>query len=300
MLARVIEILGDRYKVSMVDTSQNVFVKSRGKVKKDKFIKVGDLVNVSKVNEEYVIESITTRKNDYIRPPVANIDYMFVVVAAGSPKPDFLLLDKQIITTEYNKCQPIIVVNKSDLKNADDVINYVSDVYSKAGYKVIITNTLEETLVNEDIFKDFPAGTLCAFSGNSGVGKSSIISKLKEDDKELDINSISEKTGKGRHTTKSVNVYTISNNDNKKIYFLDTPGFSSFELYNISSNNLKEYYNEFNHFKCEYDDCNHVNEDIKSCRIKQAVKEGYIDKLRYENYCRIYEDIKQKEKNLYK
>lgn len=300
MLARVIEILADRYKVSISETYETVFVKSRGKVKKDRYIKVGDLVNLSNIDSEYIIESIETRKNDYIRPPVSNMDYMFIVIAAGSPKPDFLLLDKQIITTEYNKCEPIIVVNKIDLEGANEIIDYVKDTYSKLGYKIICTSTLNDNLLNEELFKDLPAGSLCAFSGNSGVGKSSIINKLKEDKIDLDINSISEKTGKGRHTTKAATVYSVLNNEKKEIYFLDTPGFSSYEIYNISSKDLKHYYNDFNGFKCEYDDCNHVNEDIKHCEIKKAVRDGKIDKLRYENYIKIYDEIKQKEKRLYK
>ena len=300
MLARVIEILADRYKVSVSNTYEIVYVKSRGKVKKDRYIKVGDLVNLSNTNNEFIIESIETRKNDYIRPPVSNMDYMFIVIAAGSPKPDFLLLDKQIITTEYNKCKPIIVVNKIDLDEADEIINYVKNTYSKLGYKVIYTSTVNDKLLNEDLFKDLPAGSLCAFSGNSGVGKSSIINKLKQENVDLDINSISEKTGRGRHTTKAAIVYSVLNNENKEIYFLDTPGFSSYEIYNISSKDLKRYYNDFAQFKCEYDDCNHINEDIKHCKIKQAVKDGNIDKLRYENYIKIYDEIKQKEKRLYK
>lgn len=300
MLARVIEILADRYKVSSCETNESIFVKSRGKVKKDKYIKVGDLVKLSKVDNESVIESIETRHNDYIRPPAANIDYMFIVIAAGSPKPDFLLLDKQIMTAEYNKCKPIIVVNKSDLEDADEIINYVKETYSKVGYRVIITNTVGNRLLNEELFKQLPAGTLSAFSGNSGVGKSSIISKIKEENVKLDINSISEKTGKGRHTTKAVTIYNVLNDKNRIIYFLDTPGFSSYEIYNISSKELKHYYTEFNDFKCEYDDCNHINEDVKHCAVKQAINNGQIDKLRYENYIKIYEEIKQKEKRLYK
>lgn len=300
MLSRIIEILADRYKVSINDTYETVFVKSRGKVKKEGNIKVGDVVNLSKINDEYIIDGIMERKNDYIRPPVCNMDYIFIVIAAGSPKPDFLLLDKQLITTEYNRCEPIIVVNKTDLENANEIIQYVLNTYSKLGYKVILTNTTQSSLLNENVFKEIPSGSLCAFSGNSGVGKSSIISKLKEDEGNLSINSISEKTGRGRHTTKASTIYRVLNNDNKTIYFLDTPGFSSFEIYNISSKELKYYYSEFNSFKCEYDDCNHIHENINQCKIKQAVKDGKIDALRYENYVKIHEEIKQKEKRLYK
>jgi len=300
MLARVIEVLADRYKVSIIDTNENIFVKSRGKVKKDGYIKVGDIVKLSKQDAEHIIEKIENRKNDYIRPPVSNIDYMFVVIAAGNPKPDFLLLDKQLITTENNNCKPIIVVNKTDLEDAEKICSYVENTYGKLGYNVILTNTINENILNEEAFKDLPQGCLCAFSGNSGVGKSSIINKIKEENIQLDINSLSRKTGKGRHTTKATTVYSVLNNENKAIYFLDTPGFSSYEIYNISSKDLKQYFNEFSNFKCEYDDCNHINEDIKSCKIKQAVVNGFIDKIRYENYLKIYEELKQKEKRLYK
>jgi len=300
MLARVLEVLSDRYKVSINDTYENVFVRSRGKVKKNGYIKVGDLVNLSNVENEYIIDNIEARKNDYIRPPVANMDYILIVIAAGSPKPDFLLLDKQIINAELKNSTPIIVVNKTDLEGANTVIDYVKNTYAKLGYKTIFTNTIEDKLLNEIEFKNLPSGSLCAFSGNSGVGKSSIISKLKEEKVDLDINSISQKTGKGRHTTKAATIYTVINSENKKVYFLDTPGFSSYEINNIESKNLKHYYNEFSEFKCEYDDCNHVNEDIKHCAIKQAVKDSKIDKLRYENYLKIYDEIKQKEKRLYK
>lgn len=300
MLARVIGVLSDRYKVNSLDSHDNIFVKSRGKVKRDGNIKVGDIVTLSKIGTEYIIEKTGNRKNDYIRPPVSNIDYMFIVISAGSPKPDFLLLDKQLITTEYNNCIPIIVVNKTDLDDSQHICQYVQNTYGKLGYKIIFTNTISDKLFNEELFKDIPEGSLSAFSGNSGVGKSSIINKIKEEDTELDINSISNKTGKGRHTTKATTIYTVLNNENKIIYFLDTPGFSSYEIFNIASGDLKKYFIEFNEYRCEYDDCNHVNEDVKSCAVKKAIHDGLIDKLRYENYLKIYDEVKQKEKRLYK
>ncbi len=300
MLARVVEILLDKYKVNIFDEKKDIFVKSRGKVKNKGRIKVGDIVELSKVSDEYIITNICERKNDYIRPPVSNIDYIFIVIAAGNPKPDFLLLDKQLIMAKYHNSIPIIVVNKTDLKDSNEISKYVLNTYSKLGYKVILTNTVQDNLLNEDLFKQIKKGSLCAFSGNSGVGKSSIISKIKKDGEVLKINSISDKTGRGRHTTKSVTVYKILNTENETIYFLDTPGFSSFEVINISCKELKNYFTEFNNYKCDYNDCKHINENNKYCKVKSAVNDGNIDKLRYEHYVKIYEELNEKEKRLYK
>lgn len=299
MQARVLDILLDRYKLNILDNNKVVLAICRGKLKKKDYIKVGDIVNIQSVDNEYVISDISKRKNDYIRPPVSNIDYMFIVIAAGSPKPDFLLLDKQLITAEYNNTNPVIVVNKTDLSEAEEICNYVINTYSKLGYTVILTNTIDTKLVNEQLFKDIPKGSLCAFSGNSGVGKSSIISKIKEEAEMLETNSISEKTGRGRHTTKAVSTYTVLNNKGEEIYFLDTPGFSNYDVFNISAKELKKYFHEFNEYVCEYLDCNHINEDIKCCAIKQNVQSGNIDKLRYEHFVRIYEELNKKEKRKY-
>lgn len=300
MHARVLDILLDRYKLNIFNNDEIVLAISRGNVKKKDYIKVGDIVKVEKIENEFVITNVEKRKNDYIRPPVSNIDYMFIVIASGSPKPDFLLLDKQIITAEYSKSIPIIVVNKTDLENADEISSYVLNTYTKLGYTVILTNTKNDKLANENEFRNIPQGSLCAFSGNSGVGKSSIISKIKENIASLEINSISEKTGRGRHTTKAVSTYTVLNNDNKEIYFLDTPGFSNYDIFNISSKELKNYFHEFNEFTCEYLDCNHINEDVKCCSIKRNVQGGNIDNLRYEHYLKIYQELLNKEKKLYK
>lgn len=300
MHARVLDILLDRYKLNILNSDEEVLAISRGNVKKKDYIKVGDIVKVENIENEFVITDVEKRKNDYIRPPVSNIDYMFIVIAAGSPKPDFLLLDKQIITAEYSNSVPIIVVNKTDLENADEISSYVLNTYTKLGYTVILTNTKNDKLVNENDFRNIPQGSLCAFSGNSGVGKSSIISKIKENIASLEINSISEKTGRGRHTTKAVSTYTVLNNDNKEIYFLDTPGFSNYDIFNISSKELKNYFHEFNEFTCEYLDCNHINEDLSCCSIKKNVQSGNIDSLRYEHYVKIYQELLNKEKKLYK
>ena len=151
MQARIIEILLDTYKVSILNQDKEVLVKIRGNVKKKNRIKVGDAVLISKINDEYIITDILKRKNEFIRPPVANVDYVFIVISAGSPKPDFLLLDKQIITSECYNALPIIVINKMDLDNSKEVENYVLRVYGKLGYPVITTSAVEgRRLVNDE------------------------------------------------------------------------------------------------------------------------------------------------------
>lgn len=138
-------------------------------------------------------------------------------------------------------------------------------------------------------------GKISAFSGNSGVGKSSI-SKVIIGKDNIVVGEIGDKTKKGKHTTKHVRLYNID----KDTYILDTPGFSSFELYDMSYKDLKKYYTEFLEYPCEYDDCNHVNEKEDVCSIKKNVELGNIDKPRYERYVYIYEKLKEKEDRKYK
>jgi ribosome biogenesis GTPase len=136
-----------------------------------------------------------------------------------------------------------------------------------------------------------------AFSGNSGVGKSSLTKTIIPNiDEKIEVNTIGEKSNRGRHTTKYVKLYSLD----KDTYLLDTPGFSSFELFDISYKDLKKYYSEFNKFRCDYEDCNHIKEDKSVCEIKRKVEEGVIDSLRYERYVYIFNKLKEQEDRKYK
>lgn len=289
--AKVTSILLDKY--ILKDKNNNVIeAVLTGNMKKRHNVLVGDNVVYEKSYDKYVITDILERKNELIRPPVANIDNLVIVISIDNPKPDYLLLDKEIILSLSKNITPIICVNKVDLDNKDEV-KYIDTVYKKLGIKVIYTSVKENTGIDE--LKKEIKGSVSAFSGNSGVGKSSLSQKII-DIEDILIGDIGEKTKKGKHTTKSVKLYNID----EDTYILDTPGFSSYELFGVSYKELKNYYTEFIEYNCDYDDCNHVNESEKVCSIKNNVLVGNIDKNRYERYVYLYKNLKEKEDRKYK
>ena len=289
--AKVTNILLDKY-ILQDDEGNEIEAGVRGNVKKGGNILVGDNVEYEKSYDKYVITNILERKNQLIRPPVANIDNLVIVLSINEPKPDYILLDKEIVLCLSKNITPVICVNKMDLLN-DDEDKYIESVYSKLGVKIIYTSAKEDIGIDE--LKEELKGKISAFSGNSGVGKSSISQRIMNLDDIL-VGEIGDKTKKGKHTTKHVKLYSINNDT----YILDTPGFSSYELYDISYKDLKKYYKEFLEHPCEYDDCNHVNEDESVCNVKHNVSIGNIDKLRYERYVYIFNKLKEKEDRKYK
>jgi len=289
--ARLVNILLDKYVIENED-GETIEAIIRKNVKKSKNILVGDNVVYERIDNDFVISKILDRKNELIRPPVANIDNLIIVVSISNPSPDYILLDKQIVLCKAKNITPIICINKIDLDDGKE-IEYIKKVYSNLGIKVIYTSATEGIGISE--LKKVLKGNISAFSGNSGVGKSSISKNIICEDSII-IGDISEKSNKGKHTTKHVKLYKIEDGT----YMLDTPGFSSFELYDISYKELKEYYTDFLEYACDYDDCNHVNENEDVCAIKKNVKLGNIDKERYERYVYIYDKLKEKDDRKYK
>jgi ribosome biogenesis GTPase len=296
MSSKVVEILLDKYITVDEETSSLHTAILKGNIKKNK-IYVGDIVKVVKSYDTYVITEVMDRKNFVIRPPVSNIDQMILLVSIDNPKPDYILLDKQIILCRSKNIKPIICINKIDLLN-DELevdINYIKNIYSKLDIEILEVSS--KSNIGLDKLKTKLKNRTSAFSGNSGVGKSSIISKLLDNNLlNIEIGEIAHKINKGKHTTKYVKLYNIDKNS----YILDTPGFSSYELYDIESEDLKKYYDEFSKYTCDYLDCNHINEGLKECRIKQAVESLDIDMQRYERYKYIYMSLKEKEDSKYK
>lgn len=294
MIARVKEIILNKYILELLDNSEEITASLRGNIKKKNSILVGDLVEVCFSYDRYMIEKILDRKNFLIRPPVSNIDNLVIVVSLTNPAPDYFLLDKQIVLSLSKNIIPIIVVNKIDLNVTDKTkkdISYIKNVYTKLGLKVIEVSSKEK--IGIDDLKKVLKDKISAFSGNSGVGKSSIINSI------FGTNSltleVAKKTNRGRHTTKYVKIYKKDN-----MYILDTPGFSSYELYDISYKDLKEFYSDFTKYKCEYLDCNHVNEACNVCGVKRAVNEGLVDKGRYDRYVEIFSKLKEMDDRKYK
>lgn len=300
--AKVVEIILNKYILALED-GKCIEAIASGNTKKKNNILVGDNVIVEFSYDKYVIKSVMERTNSMIRPPVANIDRLVIVLSLDNPKPDYMLLDKQIILCKSKNIEPILCINKIDYsKDNTDLrseLKYIAKVYTGLVKEIVYSSVLENIGINE--LKMLLKGKTSAFSGNSGVGKSSIVSlitdgKCMNEKKEIEVGSIGKKSGRGKHTTKYVRMYDIGENT----YILDTPGFSSYELYDIDYKELKKYYDDFAKEKCDYEDCNHVNEKEDVCKVKQSVLDGKIDKLRYERYVYIFDKLKENDKRKYK
>lgn len=294
MIARVKEIVLNEYVLENIEDNSEFKASLRGNIKRRNGILVGDLVEVEVSYDRYMIKKILPRKNSLIRPPVANIDNLVIVVSLSTPSPDFFLLDKQIVLAKFKDILPIIVINKIDL-NISDITNkdlsYIKNVYGNLGFQIIEVSAKNN--IGIDVLKEKLHNKISAFSGNSGVGKSSIINKI------FGTNSltfeVAKKTNRGRHTTKHVKIYK-----NEDMYVLDTPGFSSYELYDIEYKELKNYYPDFLECKCDYLDCSHVFENEKVCGVKKAINDGRIDKNRYDRYVELFKKLKDEYDRKYK
>ena len=261
---------------------------ARGKFKKDDELKpvVGDMVEIDVIEaKNAVINKILERKTYIKRPKIANISQIVFVVSTKNPKPDLLMLDKQICYAESLNIEPIIVLNKIDLS---DIYKGIENTYRKVGYKVILTNAKTKEGISK--LKRELKDKISAFSGNSGVGKSTIINALFNEEMARE-GEISSKNKKGKNTTTDVKLYELENNT----YIADTPGFSSFEIPEIESKDLDKFFIDFTKYieECEFVGCTHLKE--QNCGIKKAVEDGKIESQRYERFCKIYNELKEKE-----
>ena len=261
----------------------------RGKFKNQDIIPVvGDKVKILIENNIATIEEIMPR-NVYIkRPKLANITQIVFVQSSKNPKPDLLLLDKQLAFAEYLKVKSLIILNKIDLdKNKE--FKKIKEIYEEIGYKVIETQANEN--IGIDKLKNELKGNISAFAGNSGVGKSTLINRLFNNNITLE-GEISQKNKKGKNTTTTIQIYEIEKNS----YIADTPGFSTLDISEIQSKDLDKYFIEFKKYikNCEFIGCTHIKEE--NCGVKQAVENEKISKDRYNRFCKIYEELKEKEK----
>ena len=262
----------------------------KGKFKQTDLVPVvGDFVQIEiKENEDKkgIICEILDRKTYSKRPKLANLTQIILVVSLKTPKPDFLLLDKQLTYAEYLGIKPIICINKIDLGD-EKIIREIHRIYENVGYIVIDTNAKEQ--IGIDKLKTLLKDNITAFSGNSGVGKSTLINGLFKNSIAQEGN-LSQKLQRGKNTTTNTTLYKINGG-----YIADTPGFSTFDVQEIESKDLDKYFIEFKGYldKCEYGDCNHIKEE--NCAIKNAVLENKIDKDRYNRYIKIFNELKEKE-----
>ncbi|MCX8074674.1 MAG: ribosome small subunit-dependent GTPase A [Clostridia bacterium] len=266
---------------------------------KEKSLNVGDIVSLRQMYDTWLIDSVLPRKNKIIRPPVSNIDQMILVIALTNPKPDYLLLDKELAFCFSKNINPIICVNKIDLKDQDESysneLEYIKNTYEKLGVKVVYISVKNNVGIND--LNNILTNNITALCGSSGVGKSSI-TKFILKNHDIQIGELTSNSKKGKHTTKQVNLYLVEYLVNA--YILDTPGFSEYDLYDIEYKDLKLYYPEFLKDKCKYLDCMHVNESESECTIKKLVKENKVDMLRYYRYVEIYLKLKENYDRKYK
>ena len=274
MKGQIIKIVRDLHYVKY---DGNIYpCKCRGKIRNLKQVPlVGDFCIFDK--EKLTIESILERKNEFSRPPVANIDQAIIVTSLVEPSFSSFLLDKFLITMESNNIKPIICITKEDI--ASDIIkeeiNEYLNYYKKIGYKVISNRDINSV---EAILE----GKTTVFTGQTGAGKSTLINKIKPE-LNLETNDISKALGRGKHTTRVVSMFEVNNGE-----VLDTPGFSALELNYLSKEQIKNSFIEFKEYLCPFRDCNHINEN--ECSIKTAVQEQKILKSRYDNYLRLMEE----------
>lgn len=282
---KIIKALSGFYYVKVQDEIYEC--KARGKFRKQAFKPlVGDEVEfqVENQNEGYILK-IKPRKNELVRPPICNIDQALIVVSAKEPDFSTLLLDKFLLMIENLKIKPIICVTKWDLVMQDDPLLQQIESYRKAGYEVYELSS--KTGQGIDQIKALFAGKESVITGQSGVGKSSLLNTLNID-LQLQTNEISKALGRGKHTTRHVELCEILGG-----YVGDTPGFSSLEL-EMSAQEAAVSYHDFAHFSkmCKFRGCLHDSEPY--CAIKVAVREGQISRERYEHYLSFLKEIKNR------
>lgn len=295
----IVENISNLYRVKIVEKNSNIEGKiyeanARGKLKKDDITPVvGDFVECEVVKEDkekdrVSIDKIIKRKVYIKRPKIANISQIVLVVSSKHPKPDLLMLDKQLAFIEYLGIKALIVLNKTDL-DKEKTFKQIKTVYEKIGYKVLETEAKEGVGIKE--LKKELLNNTNVFSGNSGVGKSTLINSIFDKDVTLE-GEISKKNKRGKNTTTYTKLYEID----KNTFVADTPGFSTFDISEIESKDLCLYFKEFKKHinNCEFVGCTHIKEE--NCGIKNAIKEGKIEQERYDRFCKIYNELKEKEK----
>lgn len=286
---KIIKALAGFYYV-LSDENKVIQCRGRGVFRKNKVTPlVGDEVVFQADNDQegYVLE-IKERKNELIRPPIANVDQAILIFSAVEPDFSTVLLDRFLVLIEFNRIRPIICISKMDLTTNEErtrIEGYAGE-YEKAGYKVLLTSSVTEDGIKQLI--PLLEGEISVFAGQSGVGKSSLLNVMKPD-LELETNDISTHLGRGKHTTRHVELIEIGAG-----LVADTPGFSSLEFTDIEAEDLNYCFPDIEEASenCKFRGCLHLQEP--KCAVKQAVEEGEIPPYRYEHYKVFLQEIKDR------
>ncbi|MBR2474316.1 MAG: ribosome small subunit-dependent GTPase A [Clostridia bacterium] len=294
--AKVLSGVGGLYRV-LTENGETLECRARGSFRHSGISPYpGDNVLVTEEGTGMcAICEILDRKNIFERPPAANIDKLFITVAAASPSPAYITVDKLLCAAEYYGAESVILVTKSDLDR--EKAREIEDIYLKSGYTVFVTSSLKGEGVEElkRFVYDEIRGCTAAFAGESGVGKSSLMNALFPDLK-LQTGEVSRKIARGRHTTRAVTLYPLDSVSAFTGAFLaDTPGFGIFELSSIDKlvyDEVPELFPEFSRYfnTCKYRKCTHLREE--GCEVLSAVAKGDIAVERHDSYVKIYEEIK--------
>lgn len=291
MKGKIIKGIGGLYYVHAEDNCLYE-CKAKGIFRKDSIKPlVGDdvlLSTIVKEDETAVISEILPRKNELIRPAVANVDQALIIFAAAEPAPNLNLLDRFLIMMKKQEVNTIVCFNKVDIAKTSE-IHLLEEAYQYCGYRVVFTSAIKTE--NIDTITTLLEGKTTVLAGPSGVGKSTLINLLHPD-AETKTGAISEKIKRGKHTTRHSELFSLGRNT----YLFDTPGFSSLYISPMEKEDLKNYFFEFSQYEasCKFADCMHINEP--GCAVRKALSEGKISKVRYDNYDCLYEELKQQKK----
>ena len=294
----IIKGVGGLYTVRRSDGS-TVACRARGSFRHDGITPlVGDRVTLLEDGEQgIVIDEILERKNSLIRPPMANLDCIFVTMAAASPTPILTTIDKLTAIAEHTGIEPIIVVTKSELR--PDVAEELRALYASCGFSAFAVSSVENTGIDalQEYIDENLSGKIAAFAGASGVGKSTLLNRLFPH-LALSTSEISRKIERGRHTTRQVELFALSEGENCG-YIADTPGFSmlDFERFDFMDCEdlplaMREFVDRIG--QCRYTKCSHTKEE--GCAVVDAVKRGEIPKSRHESFCELHAILKAKKK----
>lgn len=277
---RIIKALSGFYYVQTEDGV--VECRARGRFRRqDQSPLVGDFVRITRQGDKGVLEALLPRKNAFIRPAVANIDQLVVLASCAIPVTEPFLIDRVLAIAQLQNVPALVVVNKDDLAPAQPL----AEIYRRAGVPVLVTSA--ETGEGIEALREALAGKLSCLTGNSGVGKSSLLNRACPQ-LQLPVGEVSEKLGRGRHTTRHIELYSLGSNT----FVADTPGFSAFDTERMELVHKEQLQYAFPEFApylghCQFPDCAHRKEP--GCAVRKALAEGKIGQTRYSSYKRLYE-----------